>query len=163
MKKLHFVFLLFPLLLTSCSNQGDDMGELTSSEPVRQEAAQAPLEPEKIPELKKYVYSCSQERDPFVPLAGGGKSAYGSESDSSIMNHFATLELRGILKDHRGKIALIGTSSGDSYTLRSGRIYDRRNRLVNEVTGIIKENSVVLISQNKAVKELPIMKRESSK
>ena len=64
------------------------------------------------------------------------------------------MELKGILKDRRGKVAIISASDGEYYVLKSGRIYDRKSRVIPGVSGIIKEKSVVLISQNRTITEL---------
>jgi hypothetical protein len=108
---------------------------------------------------RKYVYPYLQQRDPFIPLVGGSSGSGGASSGS--FENLGNLELRGIIKDRRGKAALISSSDGDAYVLRSGRVYDRRNRVIAGVQGVIKENSVVLISQNKAVKELPLIRASS--
>lgn len=153
---------LFLLTLASCS-QKDDIGELNVSASVSQTApVQTATPTEKKEEVKKYVYPHSQERDPFIPLVGDSKGYYSGGDSQSIVQNLANLELKGIIKDQKGKVAMIGSSTGESYMLRSGRIYDRRNRMVSGISGVIKENSVVLISQNKAVKELPLIKKEGN-
>lgn len=117
-------------------------------------AVQAQEAPQKL-EVARYYYPSSDERDPFAPLSGS--ASYSGRSNSQmVFQNFANLELRGIMRDRKGKIAVIGATSGEAFVLKSGRIYDQRNHLINGVTGIIKESSVVLISSNRTVKELPL-------
>lgn len=145
--------------LGACSGKHDDLAELSSGTRPPVEAA-PPITPDaKKPEPPKYVYPYLQQRDPFIPLVGGSSGSGGASSGS--FENLGNLELRGIIKDRRGKAALISSSDGDAYVLRSGRVYDRRNRVIAGVQGVIKENSVVLISQNKAVKELPLIRASS--
>ncbi len=113
-----------------------------------------PEEPTKKLEFPKYYYPHMDDRDPFTPLLAGSGS--GRPGALTLIQNFGSLELRGILNDRSGKVAIIGTTSGENFVLKSGRIYDQRNHLVNGVTGIIKENSVVLITSNRTVKELPL-------
>ena len=96
-----------------------------------------------------------------MPLIGGQISAQAA-SGNVEKGDLANLELKGILRDKRGKIALIASSSGEPYTLRSGRIYDKKNRIVNGVSGIIKETSVILVTQNRTIKELTLSKKETA-
>ena len=146
--------------LAACSGKKDDLAELSAGTKPPVEVA-PPITPEpKKPEPPKYVYPFLQQRDPFVPLIGA--PAATAPSGTPSIESFSNLELRGILQDRRGKIALISSTDGESYVLRSGRVYDRRNRMISGVQGIIKENSVVLISKNKTVRELTISRKEGS-
>ncbi len=136
-----------------CSKKGDDQMDLAALVPPTPSIV-TPEEPPKKLEFPKYFYPYQEERDPFVPLLAGSGS--GRPGSMSLMQNFGSLELKGILRDRGGKVAIIGTASGDNFVLKSGRIYDQRNHIVNGVTGIIKEASVVLITSNRTVKELPL-------
>lgn len=117
--------------------------------------------PEKRIEPKRYIYPLAYKRDPFIPLIGemvSGTTTRVSLTDKK--GEFIRLELKGIIKDKKGKIALISSSHGESYTLKAGRIYDRRNQIISGVSGIIKEGSVVLFSPNRTIIELPLLRKE---
>lgn len=143
--------------LPACSKKEPD--DLISSITVETASKNlTPPAPEKKVEPPKYAYPHGDKRDPFIPLTGGSRTG-----SVNLAQNFANLELKGILRDRRGKIAVIAASDGESYTLRGGKVYDRRNRIVSQVTGIIKQESVVLYSQqSKATKELYLAKSRST-
>lgn len=153
-----FSFLSLFLLLSSCAKkEGDELP------PIPQNLEPPPIPAEiKKEEPPKYLYAFAGKRDPFSPLVGlaGGGEFSNPFADSEVHpdQTFSGLELRGILRDRSGKVAVIRSQQGENYSLKGGKIYDRRNRIISGVSGIIKENSVVLISKNKIVKELPLSK-----
>lgn len=105
----------------------------------------------------KYVYPYSQSREPFFPLTGGTASQNPGDrrwAAENFFQSFAVLSLKGIFKDQKGKIAVLGIPGGESFYLRTNRIYDKKNRVVRGITGIIKNESVVLVTRNKSVKKL---------
>ena len=65
----------------------------------------------------------------------------------------ASLMLKGIVQDARGRMALL-TSGVNSYILKGGRLYDGRNRMVKKIAGVIKTESVVLIGADRTVREI---------
>ncbi len=160
MKKIIPIPFLILLFLTGCSKKEENL-DLPAVVPAPVSAATAPFEEK---QEAKYVYPLAQKRDPFVPLVGGAQgapmAAAGGEKKGAETGDFAHLELRGIVRDKTGKLAMIASSNGEAYTVKSGRIYDRKNRMVSGVTGIIKETSVILISQNKMIRELQLIKKE---
>jgi Tfp pilus assembly protein PilP len=161
MPTLALILVSLALAVTSCSKKQDESLELSLTAPSATPANVAVQQIEKIEETR-YSYPYAQKRDPFVPLVGGVQAVQsGSGSGDIGKGELGNLELKGILRDRRGKVALITSTSGEPYTLRSGRIYDKKNRIVNGVSGIIKESSVVLITQNRTVKEIPLVRRES--
>lgn len=139
--------------LSGCSKKEDAQMDLSALVPPTAVVV-TPEEPPKKLEFPKYFYPYLDERDPFAPLLAG--SGTGRPGSMTLMQNFGNLELKGILRDRGGKVAIIGTSSGENFVLKSGRIYDQRNHIVTGVTGIIKEGSVVLITSNRTVKELPL-------
>lgn len=147
-------------MVSSCSNGGDELGELTFGTPAPAVTVAVSTAAAKEEEIKRYAYPYTAERDPFVPLIGTGKKAMTKSADTqTLINNFSELELRGIVKDRTGRVALISSTAGETFILRSGRIYDRKNHLMKGVTGVIKENSVVLMSENKTTKELFLNKK----
>jgi len=99
---------------------------------------------------KDYTYYGDRYRDPFIPLNGDIRS------DQSALDRPpqpASLTLKGIVQDVRGRMALL-SSGVNSYILKGGRLYDGRNRMVKNVAGVIKTESVVIIGADRTVREL---------
>lgn len=161
MKKGLFYILLFCFAACSKKSKDEELAPMPVFAPPPTSAAAS----EKKEEPVKYSYPYAQKRDPFLPLAGtltvesGESKSPFAASETNPEKAFANLELRGILRDAKGRVALIKSSDGESYTLKSGRIYDDRNRIVSGVAGIIKENSILLISENKTMKLLELARR----
>ncbi len=148
--------------LPGCSKNSDRIKSLAELHPEAQSAKLQDAVMEEKAEPPRYFYPYASKRDPFAPLAGGpagmGNSAAGKGLEKGELTN---LELRGIMKDRKGKVAFISSTDGEPFVLRSGRIYDRKNRIISGVSGIIKENSVVLISSNRTMTELTLKKRDS--
>ena len=146
-------------VLASCSgkqNQPEDLASLPSSG-----GSAAPPPPPENKMETRYFYPYATKRDPFVPLVGGVFQAGSGDKSDLAEGELTNLELKGIMRDRRGKVALISSNSGEPYTLRAGRVYDRKNRIVSGVSGIIKESSVVLITQNRTIREIPLRNASS--
>lgn len=164
-----FFIIASVILLTACSKKKEEDLRLPEMKPQPVAAVSPSIQ--KKDETPKYVYPHVSKRDPFIALiteggAGGGTRIVDMESESGFINkkgEFVNLELRGILKDKKGKVAMIASTGGEAYMLKSGKIYDKRNRIIEGISGIIKEQSVILISQNKTVKELSLFKKEKTK
>lgn len=153
----------FFMALSSCGGKKTgDLMDLSQMFPPSIVEKLPDLLPETKEEPPRYFYPHAAKRDPFVPLIGG--EAFSSASKGSgkdlAAGELSNLELKGILKDRRGKIAIITTTDGEPFVLRSGRIYDRKNRVVSGVSAIIKEKSVVLISKSRAITELSLKKKD---
>lgn len=147
----------------ACSKQADYLAELKEGLPSLSESKLAPISTSTIQLfLPKYTYAFENKRDPFTPLVGSGGASMNSDQPIDIQNNIANLELRGIIKDKTGKIALILATDGEYYTLRAGKIYSKRNHWIQGIKGVIKEKSVVLTSRDKSVKELPLITSDST-
>ena len=147
------------IFLAGCSGK-DDYKSLSELVPSPTQAAAAP-QPEAKAETPRYFYPYASKRDPFAPLVGSaGYAGSSSGSQGLSSGELTNLELKGILRDRKGKVALISASDGEAFVLRSGRIYDKKNRIVSGISGIIKENSVILISQNRTVTELSLRNKD---
>jgi hypothetical protein len=105
----------------------------------------------------RYAYAGDRYRDPFMPLNGEGMSLVGS--DDVVIPNVASLTLKGIMTDGKQKIAIISGGS-ISYVLRGKFLYDNRQRLVRGITGIIKEESVIVIAPDKTTKEIRLRERQ---
>jgi hypothetical protein len=98
---------------------------------------------------RNYTYYADRYRDPFVALTGDIRSDPSLDRPPQI----ASLMLKGIVQDSRGRMALL-TSGVSSYILKGGRLYDGRNRMVKKIAGVIKTESVVLIGADRTVREV---------
>jgi hypothetical protein len=98
---------------------------------------------------KNYTYYADRFRDPFIPLTGEFRSDQSLDHPPQI----ASLMLKGIVQDTRGRMALL-TSGVNSYILKGGRLYDGRNRMIKKIAGVIKTESVVLIGADRTVREI---------
>jgi hypothetical protein len=103
------------------------------------------------PEYTSYTYYGDRYRDPFVALNGDYRNDQGADRPPQI----SSLLLKGIIQDAKGRVALL-TSGVSSYILRGGRLYDGRNHMMKGISGIIKNNSVVLMGSDRTVKELKV-------
>ncbi len=115
-------------------------------------AAQMPIPTPPAPasSYKTYTYYGDRYRDPFIPLNSDIRT------DQSALDRppqAASLVLRGIVQDARGRMALL-TSGVSSYILKGGRLYDGRNRMIKKIAGVIKTDSVVIIGSDRTVREI---------
>ena len=102
------------------------------------------------PSYKNYTYYGDHYRDPFIPLIGENR---GDQSALDRPPAVASLILKGIVQDYKGRMALL-TSGVSSYILKGGRLYDGRNRMVKKIAGVIKTDSVIIIGADRTVTEL---------
>lgn len=143
----------FLVLLTGVVFACGQKKEIVSEKPV---PALAPVVVSVSTETKKivlpqYYYQGEKYRDPFVPLVGGGKSAY--QPTEIVPPNLGTLTLKGIITDSKGVSMAILSSGGISYFLKSGRLYDSQYRLIPGISGIVRKDRVTVIA-NGVKKEL---------
>jgi hypothetical protein len=116
------------------------------------EATETAAAARSAPAYQLYTYFGDRYRDPFVPL----NNQYRNESDVDRPPQIASLLLKGIVGDEKGRMALL-TSGVSSYVLRGGRLYDGRNHQMKGISGVIKTNSVVLMGSDRTIKELKVV------
>ena len=143
-KRNLFIFLSFYWSITSWAAQPNSLQTpLTTAVPSN-------TTPAPTASYKTYTYYGDRYRDPFIPLNGDIRS------DQSALDRPpqpASLMLKGIVQDARGRMALL-TSGVNSYILKGGRLYDGRNRMVKKIAGVIKTESVVIIGSDRTVREI---------
>jgi hypothetical protein len=100
---------------------------------------------------QSYNYLGDRYRDPFIPLVGQALSDQSSDRPPQI----TSLELKGIIEDAKGRLALL-TSGVSSYLLKGGRLYDGRNHMMRGISGVVKPSSVILIGSDHTVRELQL-------
>lgn len=117
-------------------------------------AVQASTRPASAP-LATDLYRSERLRDPFVePRAGGGTMTLGAVAAEPAEFSIHALALKGILGERSGGMALlIEPVSGATYILRSGRLYDYKNKPVPGVTGAVlpRQKTVRLQTPDKDV------------
>ncbi len=147
-------------VLWGCSKKAEPVKSLAQKYPETVVGRAAETLAEEKAEPPKYFYPFAAKRDPFAPLVGITSGTNDPASGKGLAKgELSNLELKGIMLDRKGKVAYIASTTGEVFFLRSGRIYDKKNRVVAGVSGIIKENSVVLISQNRTMTELIMQKK----
>ncbi len=156
------VLCMLALTVLGCSKKKSDVQSLAELVPSPKEPVGAIMQPEPRLEPPRYFYPYSAKRDPFTPLLGTLARRPGGDGLGLTGGELTNLELKGILRDRKGKVAIIAASDGEPFILRAGRIYDQKNRIVSGVSGIIKENSVIIITQNRAMTELSLRKKDES-
>lgn len=107
-------------------------------------------------EVQRYAYAGDRNRDPFHPLSLDGTSA-GPVGDV-VVPPVGSLVLKGIMADGKQKIAII-SGGGISYVLKGKYLYDNRQRIVNGITGVIKDESVIIIAPDKTTKEIRLREK----
>ncbi|MDD5688037.1 MAG: hypothetical protein PHE88_09435 [Elusimicrobia bacterium] len=161
----NLTFLFFICFFIACGKKSSD--KIDASQQVTPRPK--PKIPEYVPPVppKKYTYKGGAYRDPLIP--GGGSSAYSisglsSEGTEILTNEkLATLQIKGIFKDDKtGGIAIISDTTGSSYILKEGKLFDRKHRIIKGVAGTIGKNSVTLFSNDMKI-ELKLKKTGEDK
>ncbi|MBI5573263.1 MAG: hypothetical protein HY919_01750 [Elusimicrobia bacterium] len=159
----NFTFYIFNCFFIGC-------GKKETKQTTQQVAARPkPKLPEYVPPTPppKYTYKGGSYRDPLIP--GGVASSYSSSSiageggETMTSEKMATIQLKGIFRDEKtGNIAIVAESSGGSYILKNGKLYDKKNKIVKGVAGVIGKNSVTLFSNDTKI-ELKLKKAGEEK
>lgn len=144
--------LLFLVLFAGC---GGKETEYIARKPVTYVKKEPETEKK---EERKYVYRTRNIRNPFIPP--GIKSARSSkvgELDLSM------LELKGIMKskDGGGKYALIAGPGGKSYIIKGTKLIGLDNKVVQGVSGTIKDDRVILVTKRQYMRVLKIKNKKS--
>ena len=104
-------------------------------------------------EPEKYVYNSENLRNPFIaPELRSSMSMKVGEIDISL------LELKGIVAAaaNKQKYALVAIKGGESYIIRNGKLMNMNNKVVPGVTGMIKGDEVILVTDKHYMRVLKI-------
>ncbi|MFA5974749.1 MAG: hypothetical protein WC859_01110 [Elusimicrobiota bacterium] len=134
--------LLLAFLILSVSGSGWTVGVSAPKTVTPRPSAPKPF-------YLNYQFYGDRYRDPFIPLTGDSRNDQIIDRPPQI----ASLVLRGIVQDSRGRMALL-SSGASSYILRGGRLYNSRNRPIKNISGVIKTDSVVITGADRAVREI---------
>jgi Tfp pilus assembly protein PilP len=154
MKIRYWLIAVVPVVFAACG--GDELPPPPPEFKIFAPKAEASGSPQQKTEPPRYVYQGDRVRDPFIPLTGEYVSQ--STNDEIIIPNLAALNLKGIFEDGKNTVAIVN-GGGITYMLKGSRLYDNRQRIVKGITGIIKKESVVLISADKTIKELKIREK----
>ncbi|MBI3300027.1 MAG: hypothetical protein HYZ75_17820 [Elusimicrobia bacterium] len=105
------------------------------------------------------IYGAARLRDPFMKLMGAGIVAPTKAIKEYDPEEFSihTLELKGVLRDKSGPMALlIDPGTNMSFILRGGKLFDGKRKPVPGVTGSVKigQKTVTLMTADKDVQTL---------
>jgi len=71
------------------------------------------------------------------------------------------LTLTGVMQDASGRQALLAdAATGAVYKLKSGRLYDQKKKPVPGVSGVIKGKQVILLTEDKKVRQINFREKE---
>lgn len=150
--------LLTVLFIASLAAGCGKKQDVETSSQDRQMSVQKPVT---LPEKEKeplYVYAGTQFNDPFIPLDGSGFKMRSQKEKGELDP--ASLVLKGILVDRDEKMASLSDSSGNNYVVKNKRLYNRKGEIIEGIVGIVKLESVVIITEDKTVRELKLRTEE---
>lgn len=129
-------------------------GTAAPAAPAGMAASTAPAQP-----TVQDIYGGDAYRDPFMKLGAAGAQAVAAPVAEFKVEDFSihTLELKGIMRDRGGPIAvLVDTSTHASFTLRGGRLYGPKKKTIPGVTGTVRPDrkTVTLMTADKDVQTL---------
>jgi len=104
----------------------------------------------------RYVYHGDQRPDPFIPQNIESASV---PTGDIVTPNISALSLKGIFAAGKQKTAII-TAGGLTYILKDSRLYDNRQRMIKGLSGAIKTDSVIMIAQDKTMRELKLRDKE---
>lgn len=111
-------------------------------------------------------YKSEGLRDPFAAvMVSSSKKAVLGKAVSQAVPKFDKLTLAGIFLYASGKQAMIyDSSTGLSYFLVKGKLYNQKRKPIPGVSGIAQDKQVTLIASNKTVTlKLPDKGRKESR
>ncbi|MCX5781599.1 MAG: hypothetical protein NT145_02685 [Elusimicrobia bacterium] len=153
MKKKIYIILMTAFIFASC-NMTQAPVQVSSSIKAQPIALKVQVE-QKKEEIVRYIYRGDLYRDPFFPIT----AEMTGPQEGIVIPSLGALVLTGIIRDRDQSIALLkGGSIG--YTLKNGRIYDSRQRLIKGMSGTIKAESVVIIAADRSKKEIRLREKE---
>jgi hypothetical protein len=151
-RKYYLAIIPLICLFSACGREPDVSDTYYS--PKANSSSSVTAAPKKEEEV--YVYKGGPKPDPFIPQ--NSEAPVAAAGDIVIPN-LSSLSLKGIFSIGKQRTALIA-GTGITYILKDSRLYDSRQRLIKGISGAIKENSVILIAQDKTMRELKLHDKE---
>lgn len=147
------VLIIFVLILLGLNGCPKKRAKPVSRKPIKEEEIVAP---KKIKEERRvrYKYGGKRFKDPFAPPEdmGGGIERVGKGVEIDL----SRLKLTGIMISPSSKdnYALIDAGGGRGYVIKSGKLIDNYNRVVDGVVAIVRKDKVILITRSNVIREL---------
>lgn len=149
----NFFLLCMVLIIGGCSKKNS---EVPIEQPIQR--VETPAQVPQKTEQPLYQYAGAKFRDPFIPLTGGKSYKRNVQGDTTLDP--ASLMLKGIIMDTTDRMATLIDTSGNSYMIKNKRLFNRKGEEVPGVVGIVKLESVVIITEDKTVRELKLKTEE---
>ncbi len=121
--------------------------------PSRRQREREPQAPEEIKHMTDYSYGGNIYRDPF--LRPGARRVRARPDDEIPIPDPEQLAVRGVFTSGSDKYVLL-SGTVDEYLIRNGRIYDSREREVPGIAAAVREESILLFTDNDTVYEFPV-------
>lgn len=152
---MKYFYVLFLTAIIACAGCG--IKELPEQPQIKAKlpAMRATADPA-VKDMPRYTYAGTRNRDPFQPLPLDGTST--RIVGDVVVPPVGSLILKGIMADGKQKMAII-SAGGIGYVLKGKYLYDNRQRLIHGITGIIKEESVIIIAPDKTTKEIRLREK----
>jgi len=153
--KSKIVLIIFVLIILGLNGCPKKKARRVPTKPIEEKEIALP---EKIEEerLVRYTYGGKRYKDPFVPPEDIG---VGIESvGRGVEIDLSRLKLTGIMISSSSKenYALIDAGGGRGYVVKSGKLIDNYNRVVQGVVAIVRKDKVILITRNNVIRELTL-------
>lgn len=156
MKIKIFILFLLSLYCVGCGGKKtEERIDRVPRQSMPKKLLSAPVKAEEPP----YKYLGLKFKDPFIPLIGGAKFSRISQEETGEIDP-ASLSLKGILIDSQDKMATLVDTFGNSYIIKNKRLYNRKGELIEGIVGIVKLETVVIITKDKTVRELKLKSEE---
>ncbi|MGM0441383.1 MAG: hypothetical protein ACQEQC_03075 [Elusimicrobiota bacterium] len=110
--------------------------------------------PEKI-ETPDYEYKGIKHRSPFSKKGGTGRSSGGTSGTNIPGINPERLIVSGVMEDTKDQYGML-TGPDGFFMVKDGRIYNEDGKEIPGVAAIIKNQKVVLITDENTTYELPI-------
>lgn len=153
MKKLTLyltVFIVGSAILAGCG--GEETSQPRKRNPVAKDREIEKPEEIKVPE---FTYTGDQYRSPFSETkVRRSRRTVPAGEDSEGINP-AELSVTGLFSDNQGKYAIL-SGAGTYYVVKEGRLYDEDGEEESGIAAIIKEDKIVLITDEDTMFELAI-------
>lgn len=157
MKSKSIILIIFSGFLFGCSNGSKE--SLKAPQNPRPSVVKKEVSLPKKVEEPIYEYSGNKFNDPFIPLFGNVKFKISSNEEETTLDP-ASLVLNGIIIDSNEKMASLVDGSGNNYIVQNKRLYNKKREIVEGIVAIVKLESVVIITQDKTVRELKLRSEE---
>jgi len=148
------VLIIFILILLGLNGCPKKKTKPEAEKPIKKEKI---VTAEKIEEKRRvrYRYAGEKRRDPFAP-SEEMREGIGRVGKRRVEIDLSRLKLTGIMisPSSRDHYALIDAGGGRGYVVKSGKLIDNYNRVVEGVAAIVRKDKVILITSDNVIQEL---------